>query len=97
MFLRIWVCCAGRCSADLTEPQTHLPSDADTEVMKAFHGTSLPFGEAQPKPKLWPFAAVDCGLLLCDFSSVFTLKRDEQSCFSTEPHYITTGCSFDLV
>ncbi len=51
-------------SADLAEPQTHLPFDADTKVMKAFHGTLLVFGEAQPKPKLWPFAAVDCSLFL---------------------------------
>ena len=46
-------------SEDLSEPQTHLPPDADTKVMKAFHGTLIVFGEAQPKPKLWP---LECSL-----------------------------------
>lgn len=48
---------------------SHLPPDADTKVMKAFHGTLIVFGRAQPKPKLWP---LECSLFLCDFSSVLT-------------------------
>lgn len=68
--LLCWLMLKG--SADLTEPQTHLPLDTDTEVMKAFHSQLLMIGGAQPKPKLWPFAVGDCSLFPWEF---LLLKR----------------------